>query len=244
MTFMSMVPRALFELARAAAGQAVESAAALSTLPVRVFRVLDSTELLVNRITLIAGQAEALIARTGLVIAEAEAAVARTGMVITEAEAAVGRTVATTGAAALTVQEAGAVAAAAAAVVEDARLVSRGAAAVVDQAAGTAGTADGLLEAYAPALRTAAPMAQEFVRQLTPAEVSAAIRIVDRLPQLLDHLDADILPILATLEKAGPDVHALLDATRDLKLAIIGIPGMKMLRRRGEEREDEEAEED
>ncbi|PWU61359.1 hypothetical protein DLE60_06125, partial [Micromonospora globispora] len=105
-----------------------------------------------------------------------------------------------------------------------------------------AGTAAELLAAYEPALRRAAPMATRFVEQLSHEEVTAAIRLVDELPKLKEHLTADILPILATLDRVGPDLHDLLDVTRDLKLAVAGIPGLGMLRRRGERLTDEPTE--
>lgn len=38
----------------------------------------------------------------------------------------------------------------------------------------------------------------------------------------------------------GPDVHELLDVTRDVQQAITGLPGFGMLRRRGEERADDD----
>ena len=34
------------------------------------------------------------------------------------------------------------------------------------------------------------------------------------------------MPILATLDRVGPDIHDLLEVTRDLRLAIAGIPGL------------------
>ncbi|GAB3800756.1 hypothetical protein [Micromonospora zhanjiangensis] len=64
--------------------------------------------------------------------------------------------------------------------------------------------------------------------------MDAAIRLIDELPRLTEHLTSDVLPILATLDRVGPDIHDLLGVTRDLKLAVAGIPGMRMLRRRGE----------
>ena len=82
---------------------------------------------------------------------------------------------------------------------------------------------------------------RRFVEQLSHEEVTAAIRLVDELPKLKEHLTADILPILATLDRVGPDLHDLLDVTRDLKLAVAGIPGLGMLRRRGERLSDEPA---
>jgi ABC-type transporter Mla subunit MlaD len=38
------------------------------------------------------------------------------------------------------------------------------------------------------------------------------------------------------VNQIGPDVHELLDVTRDVQQAITGLPGFGMLRRRGEER--------
>ncbi|RQX21466.1 hypothetical protein DDE19_00095, partial [Micromonospora ureilytica] len=102
-----------------------------------------------------------------------------------------------------------------------------------------AATAAELLAAYEPALRRAAPMAGRFVEELSHEEISAAIHLIDELPKLKEHLTADILPILATLDRVGPDLHDLLDVTRDLKLAVAGIPGLGMLRRRGEKLADE-----
>ncbi len=82
-------------------------------------------------------------------------------------------------------------------------------------------------------------MATHFVEQLSHEEVTAAVRLVDELPKLRQHLTADVLPILATLDRVGPDLHDLLDVTRDLKLAVAGIPGLSMLRRRGEKLNDD-----
>ncbi|KAB1939292.1 hypothetical protein F8271_17260 [Micromonospora sp. ALFpr18c] len=126
-------------------------------------------------------------------------------------------------------------------VVAKADAVADRAAVTVGTAAEAAGTAAELLAAYEPALRRAAPMAERFVEQLSHEEITAAIHLVDELPKLKEHLTADILPILATLDRVGPDLHDLLDVTRDLKLAVAGIPGLGMLRRRGEKLVDDPA---
>jgi hypothetical protein len=60
--------------------------------------------------------------------------------------------------------------------------------------------------------------------------------MVDALPALRGHLVEDVMPLLRRLDHVGPDLHNLLAVTQDLHLAIIGLPGLKMLRRRGEER--------
>lgn len=108
--------------------------------------------------------------------------------------------------------------------------------ATVEVARAVADRTQALLAEYEPLLRRGAPMAHRFVEQLSPDEVDAAIRLVDGLPQLAEHVSDDILPILTTLDRVGPDVHELLNVTRDLHLAVAGIPGLRMLRRRGESR--------
>jgi hypothetical protein len=79
------------------------------------------------------------------------------------------------------------------------------------------------------------------VSELSPDEITAAIRMVDTLPRLRQHLVDDVMPLLSKLDQVGPDLHKLLEVTEDLHLAIAGLPGLKMLRRRGEDRVAEES---
>ncbi len=220
-------PSALVELTRYAVGQVVGTAATVATVPVRVMGLLGQAELLAGRITMIAENAEALVRRIGMIAAEAEETVRETKMVVA--------------AAALTVREAGVVAGTAARVVQEAESVATGAATVVVAAGATAAEAQGLLDGYSETLRKAAPMAARFVDELSPEEIAAAIKMVDALPELREHLVRDVMPLLGKLDQVGPDLHSLLEVTQDLHLAIAGLPGLKMLRRRGEEKIEEES---
>ncbi|HET9142776.1 hypothetical protein [Actinophytocola sp.] len=80
----------------------------------------------------------------------------------------------------------------------------------------------------------------EFAEQFSTHEVQAAITLVDELPRLAKHLNDDVLPILGTLNRVGPDIHELLDVANDVRQAIQGIPGFNYLRRRGEEKDGED----
>ncbi|HEX6355025.1 hypothetical protein [Actinophytocola sp.] len=80
----------------------------------------------------------------------------------------------------------------------------------------------------------------EFVEEFSAHEVQAAIRLVDELPRLAQHLNDDLLPILNTLNRVGPDIHELLDVVKDVRQAILGIPGFDYLRRRGEGKDNED----
>ena len=176
-----------------------------------VGRVLESTASLATvpvRVLGLLGQAELLVSRITVVTEEAEALVRRVSGVVDDAALAVEEVVA----------------------------VSAAAAAVVGRAGTATAEAEDLLSEYAPTLHRAAPLAARFVEELSPEEVTAAIRMVDTLPRLRVHLIEDVMPLLGKLDQVGPDLHKLLEVTEDLHLAIAGLPGLKMLRRRGEDR--------
>lgn len=246
-------PASVIGLTRSAVDQAVGSAASLAALPARAFGVLDSIEALVDRVGTLLDRVERTLARTDRVVSEAEEAVSEIAVISAAATAAIENATAVAGAAATVVADAEQVAATAGRVVLDAERVTATAAAVVGETAdivartdrtvtraeGISATVDELLSAYETTLRSGAPMAHRFVDQLTPEEIDAAIRLVDELPKLTEHLTSDVLPILAKLDRVGPDIHDLLEVTRDLKLAVAGIPGLAMLRRRGERLNDE-----
>ncbi|MDG4792661.1 hypothetical protein [Micromonospora sp. WMMD1082] len=214
-------PTAVVGLTRSA----LDSAASFAAIPARAFAVLDGVEALLTRINGVVDRVEETLDRTDRMVTDAEVAVREVAVISAAATAAVERATEVAGAASV--------------VVDAARSVATRAAATVGTAAEAAATAAELLAAYEPALRRAAPMANHFVEQLSHEEVTAAVRLVDELPRLRQHLTSDVLPILATLDRVGPDLHDLLDVTRDLKLAVAGIPGLAMLRRRGEKLNDD-----
>ncbi|MFI6330590.1 hypothetical protein ACIBBG_20080 [Micromonospora chersina] len=232
-------PGAVVGLTRSALDQAFGSAAAFAAVPARAFAVLDEVETLLRRINGVVDRIEGTLDRTDRVLDDAEAAVREVGVISAAATGAIETATEVATAAAAVVGEADRVSRAAATVVAEADAVAARAAGTVVAAGEAAGTAAELLGAYESALRRAAPMATRFIEQLSPEEVTAAIRLVDELPKLKEHLTSDVLPILATLDRVGPDLHDLLDVTRDLKLAVAGIPGLGMLRRRGERLSDE-----
>ncbi|MEV1073488.1 hypothetical protein [Micromonospora parva] len=234
-------PSAVVGLTRSALDQALGSAASMAAVPTRAFAVLDGVEALLARINGVVDRIETTLDRTDQVLTDAEAAVREVAVISAAATTAIDTATAVATAAADVVADADRVSRTAATVVAKADGVAGRAAVTVGTAAEAAATAAELMTAYEPALRRAAPMTERFVEQLSHEEITAAIHLIDELPKLKEHLTADILPILATLDRVGPDLHDLLDVTRDLKLAVAGIPGLGMLRRRGEKLADEPA---
>jgi len=104
--------------------------------------------------------------------------------------------------------------------------------------------ADAVLDDFEPALTALAPSVRRLATTLDPGEIEAMVTLIDRLPVLVTHLDRDILPILASLDGVGTDVHDLLDTVQDMRQVVKGFPGSRLFRRRGaEEIAQQEAEE-
>lgn len=156
-----------------------------------------------------------------------------------------------------TVDRVDAVAEAAAEVAARADEVAVGASGVLARADAAAGAAESLvgevgrtgrgaqelLDLYRPAAERGAPLLNRFVEEFSEEELTALVRLVDQVPRFTAHMESDIMPILATLDRVGPDVHELLDVLKDMRLAIQGVPGFALFRRRGAEKEDDPGEE-
>lgn len=220
-----MLPRA--SAARAAARSAldltalgrgvergVELAAEAAEIPGRLLRLLDEIEQMLGRVGPLIDRMEDLTERAAGVLDAAGETVGGAAALNAEASA--------------TIFDAGEVANAVRTVIDRAT-------GVTDRAALTVRSAEAMLGQVEPLLARVTPMAEKFVAELSEEEIHAAIHLVDELPRLVDHLRDDILPILATLERAGPDLSELVKVSYDVRRAILGIPGFSFFRRRGEE---------
>ncbi len=96
-----------------------------------------------------------------------------------------------------------------------------------------------LLTTLAPSLERLEPTLRTLADTTSPQEVQALVGLVDRLPHLAEALNEDILPILESLGSVAPDIHELLDVTRDLNAMIAKLPGMGLVRRRGDDQDSE-----
>lgn len=143
---------------------------------------------------------------------------------------------------AVTARRADEVAAGAAAVVGEADRVAKLSGAVALEARGVAIGADevresagALVGAYAPVLAALQPTLDRLAELVSPRQVTALVGLADRLPPLLDAVDRDVLPLLSHLNEMAPDLHALLESVDDLRRAVAGLPGIGLLKRRGDE---------
>jgi hypothetical protein len=106
---------------------------------------------------------------------------------------------------------------------------------IVSSAGITSAQAQQLLDAYRPIALQLRPMVAQLVGSLSEDELRSAIKLIDVLPAFVEAMQRDIMPILGTLDRVGPDVDALLNVFRDVREGLVGIPGFKFFRKRGEQ---------
>jgi len=128
-------------------------------------------------------------------------------------------------------------------VAEVAVLVRRieGTRAAVDELVGridaTVGRAAGLLDRLEPPLTTLQPTLERLAETTDLREVDALVALLDQLPKLVGQLENDVLPVLTTLGTVAPDLHDLLDSSRELSLLLGKMPGFGLVRKRVEDRQ-------
>lgn len=205
-------------------------------LPTAVGDVLDLIGRagdLIDRADSLMTQAESLLARgesavtsVESMLADGEVMLDRAAGVLADSEEAA----TAAGATVLAVQE----------VTREAAVTVEGAQVTAAGAAGLLARGDAMLAPLEEVATTALPYARKVVDHLDETEVDALIRMTDRLPQLVTHLEDDVMPMLGKLDQIGPDVHEILEAVHDMTRAISGLPGASFLKRRGERKEEDD----
>jgi hypothetical protein len=109
--------------------------------------------------------------------------------------------------------------------------------ALVGRVDGTVVRAAGLLEQLEPPLTTLQPTLERLADTTDVHEVEALVALIDHLPRLVSQLEHDVLPVLTTLGSVAPDLHDLLDTSRELNGMLTKMPGFGRVRRRVEERQ-------
>jgi hypothetical protein len=176
-----------------------------------------------------------LVPRAADALTRVEALLDRVGIAVDRVEAVVDRAEAVAGRADAVAAEAAESTTEVRAAVDAVAVVTRDAGRRVDAAGGLVDRLDTLLGTWEPVGRRLAPQASRLADGLSGQEVDSAIALIDRMPVVLEHLDNDLLPVLRTLDRVGPDLHELLEVVEDLRRVVTGLPGVGLLRRRGDD---------
>jgi len=229
-------PSDLAAAARSVLGWTDEAVQVVAALPARVAALVDEAERLVVRVGETLDRVDAAVGRVEGVVGDAQALVGRVDDVA-------GRAAEVAESAAGVADRAGSVADRADQVVDQIIPVTGAAEGVLESVGTTSAGAQALLEVFQPMTERGAPLLQHFIDEFSVEELQALIKLVDQVPQFTEHMETDIMPILATLDRVGPDMHELLEVLKDVRLAIQGVPGLSLFRRRGADLEDELADE-
>lgn len=103
---------------------------------------------------------------------------------------------------------------------------------VVAAVDGTRRSADVLLAGLDGPVKRLLPTLERLAETTDPAEVDAAVALVDRLPLLVARVDAEVIPMLQTLSTVAPDLHDLLDVSRELNEMLAKLPGMGRIKKK------------
>ena len=98
--------------------------------------------------------------------------------------------------------------------------------------------ADLLLEAAQGPLERLLPTLERLAETTDPREVDAMVGLIDRLPLIASRVEADVLPMLQTLSSVAPDLHDLLDVSRELNEMLAKLPGMGRIKKRVDEEQE------
>lgn len=110
---------------------------------------------------------------------------------------------------------------------------------VVDDAQAQVARVTALVDDLEPSLTTLQPTLQTLADTTSPEEVAALVKLVDHLPAVTAQVEDDVLPVLATLGSVAPDLHDLLDVSRELNELLGRLPGIGRLKRKVDEEQAE-----
>ena len=111
---------------------------------------------------------------------------------------------------------------------------------VVDGAEAQVARLTPLLDAFEPSLLKLQPTIEKLADTTDPREVEALVQLVNHLPQLVEHLETDVMPMLASLDSVAPDLHDLLEVSRELNDMLAKVPGFGRIKRRIDEEQGED----
>jgi hypothetical protein len=104
----------------------------------------------------------------------------------------------------------------------------------------TRARADRLVAALEPSigpLERLHPTLERLAETTDPAEVDALVALIDTLPVLAGQVEGDVIPVMRSLSSVAPDVHSLLDLTREPNAMLAKLPGMGRIKKRVDEQQ-------
>lgn len=204
------------------------------------YEALEQAIALVPRVVGLVGEIEGVVARVKTMMTEldqtqrsARAAVGQAEQVLQQTEQLLARTGTLVGRADTLLDRAGGV-------LDATDPLLKRTDAVLGQTEPLVSRAKGLLDGAEPSLQRLQPIMDRLASTTSPAEVDAVVQFIDTLPELVQAMRDDVLPIVRTLGTVAPDVRDLLDTTKEFNEILGSVPGLGRIKRRVEERQEQE----
>lgn len=212
-----------------------------------VYTALDQAVALVPRIAALIGKLETLAARAEGVIDEVDAVQAAAAGVVERTTVVIDAVEQVVGVAGGTVERVGQVVTLAEGtvgrvddVVDGAQVVVGRTSGVVDDAAGIVQRTGGVVDGAEGLLGRSDDLVGRIVATTSDEELQAIVHLIDTLPQAVDALRHDVLPVMSTLGTVAPDLRDLLDIASQLNGVLGSVPGLGRLKKRVEKAQAEE----
>jgi DNA repair ATPase RecN len=97
-----------------------------------------------------------------------------------------------------------------------------------------------LLDSTEPAVTKLQPTLERLAETTDPSEVDALVSVIDMLPELAVRLETDIVPVMNSLSTVAPDLHDLLDVSRELNQMLASVPGLGFVKKRIDDQQEAE----
>jgi len=89
-----------------------------------------------------------------------------------------------------------------------------------------------LLGRLEPPLTALQPTLDRLAETTAPHEVDAMVELIDHLPVIADKMETHVIPVMDSLSSVAPDLHDLLDVSKELNEMLGQIPGISRMKRR------------
>jgi len=92
-----------------------------------------------------------------------------------------------------------------------------------------------LIDAMEPSLTKLQPTLERLAETTDPREIDALVAMIDMLPRLASQLETKVIPVMDSLSTVAPDLHDLLDTSRELNEMLGKLPGLGRIKRKVDE---------
>lgn len=117
-------------------------------------------------------------------------------------------------------------------IADRARRTETDAATAVREVRELVGDVQSLLARFEPTLGKLAPIADAIAEEVTMDDAEALTGLIHNVPELVDKLSNDVVPVLDSLDTVGSDLREVMDNTQQMDEMLGAVPGLGRVKKR------------